>query len=152
MKILHFSLRCCPYEHLTLGRFDQYMYRYYLHDVEKGARREELLETLELFFIALNFDSDLYHGIQQGDNGQSMVLGGFDRDGADMFNGLSELCMDASLELCLIDPKINLRVSRNTPFELYEYGTRMTHQHTAMTSVDTEDLPAPRRMAAMVCV
>ena len=147
MKILHFSLRCCPYEHLTLGRFDQYMYRYYLHDVEKGVSREELLETLELFFIALNFDSDLYHGIQQGDNGQSVVLGGFDRDGANMFNGLSELCMDASLELCLIDPKINLRVGRNTPFELYEYGTRMTQKGLGFPQYCNDDVVVPGLVA-----
>ena len=30
---------------------------------------------VEEFFLACNKDSDLYPGMQQGDNGQSMVLG-----------------------------------------------------------------------------
>ena len=42
------------------------------------AAAEELLAE---FFIALNRDSDLYPGIQQGDNGQTITLGGLTRDG-----------------------------------------------------------------------
>ena len=38
-------------------------------------------ELLAEFFIALNRDSDLYPGIQQGDNGQTVTLGGVTRDG-----------------------------------------------------------------------
>ena len=78
------------------------------------------LELVEEFFISLNRDSDLYPGMQQGDNGQSLVLGGLDPDGSDSYNILSEMCLKASLELKLIDPKINLRVSRSTPPERFE--------------------------------
>ena len=126
MKIIIFFLRLEFMCHITLGRFDRYMYPYYLADRERGVGKEELFELTEEFFISLNFDSDLYSGIQTGDNGQSMVLGGFDADGEDMFNELSKMCMDASLELCVIDPKINLRVGKNTPFERYEYATHLT--------------------------
>ena len=84
------------------------------------------LELLEEFFLTFNRDSDLYPGMQQGDNGQSLVLGGKNPDGTDSYNLLSELCLKASLELRLIDPKINLRVCRETPLEIYEMGTRLT--------------------------
>jgi len=104
------------------------MFPFYLHDKKRGVSDEALLECLEEFFISLNFDGDLYPGIQLGDNGQSMVLGGYDAEGNEMFNPLSRLCMQASLELNLIDPKINLRVSKKTPLELYELGTRLTKQ------------------------
>lgn len=68
----------------------------------------------------------MYEGFQFGDNGQSMVLGGYDKDGNDMYNELSELCMNASLELNIIDPKINLRVNKTTPIERYEFATKLT--------------------------
>lgn len=143
LKLLIFSLRCSGVNHMTLGRFDQYMLSYYLSDLERGISREALLETLELFFISLNLDGDLYDGIQMGDNGQSMVLGGYDKSGKDLFNDLSALCMDASLELSLIDPKINLRVNKKTPLSRYEYGTKLTKQGLGFPQYCNDDVFVP---------
>ena len=47
MQIIIYFLRCSPHSHLTLGRFDQYMHKYYMHDIECGKTREELLERAE---------------------------------------------------------------------------------------------------------
>lgn len=143
MTVLHYALRGAGYDHMTLGRMDQYFYPYYLADIKRGATREELLETVELYFISLNFDTDLYSGIQQGDNGQSLVLGGYDADGNEMFNELSSLFMDASLELNLIDPKINMRVSSRTPDSLYEYGTRLTKKGLGFPQYSNDDVVVP---------
>lgn len=143
LKILTYMLRCGGGVHMTFGRFDQYMYEYYKADRARGISNEELLETLELFFISLNVDGDLYIGVQQGDNGQSMVLGGYDKDGNDQFNELSALCMDASLELSLIDPKINLRVSKKTPDSMYEYGTKLTKQGLGFPQYCNDDIVVP---------
>ena len=143
MKILIYALRCSGVNHITLGRFDQYMRSFYEADRARGVSREELLETLELFFISINLDGDIYVGIQTGDNGQSMVLGGFDENGNSMYNELSELCMDASLELSLIDPKINLRVGKNTPDWLYEKGTKMTKQGLGFPQYCNDDIIVP---------
>ena len=142
-KIIVYTLRCAPCTHMTIGRFDQYMYRFYKQDIERGVSREELLETLEMLFIALNVDGDLYAGIQQGDNGQSLVLGGYDENGNDMYNGLSELCMEASLELSLIDPKINLRVSKKTEDARYEYATKLTKQGLGFPQYCNDDIVVP---------
>ena len=129
LRLLQYCLWCSFNYHNTLGRFDQYMYSYYQADMEAGRlTKEEALELLEEFFLSLNKDSDLYTGMQQGDNGQSMVLGGLNPDGSDSYNELSELCLRASLELKLIDPKINLRVSKKTPLERYILGTELTKQ------------------------
>ncbi len=141
-KILLFFTRILGY-HLTLGRFDQYMYRYYEMDVDRGVTRDELLETLELYFLSLNIDTDTMYGVQQGDNGLSMVLGGYDADGRECFNALSALCMDASLELGVIDPKINLRVGKSTPDQLYEYGTKMTKKGLGFPQYCNDDVIIP---------
>ncbi len=142
-KIITYTLRCASYYHMTIGRFDQYMYPYYQSDRAKGVSREELLEITELFFISLNVDGDLYIGMQQGDNGQSMVLGGYDKHGNSMYNELSFVCMDAAEELSLIDPKINLRVNKTTPDEIYEYGTRLTKQGLGFPQYCNDDIAVP---------
>ncbi|MBE6577844.1 MAG: pyruvate formate-lyase [Ruminococcaceae bacterium] len=143
MKLLIYSQRCVNTSHITLGRFDKYMFQWYELDKNRGVSEEELFETLEMFFIGLNTDTDLYFGMQQGDNGQSMVLGGIDKDGNDSYNELSELCMRASLELSLIDPKINLRVNKKTPAERYELGTRLTKQGLGFPQYCNDDVIIP---------
>ena len=140
LKLLIFFLRVDFINHLGFGRFDQYMYPYFQNDRKKGITDEELFETLEEFFIAINFDTDLYFGLQKGDNGQSMVLGGYDEAGNSCFNDLTKMCMDASLELGLIDPKINLRVCDKTPIEVYEYATRLTKQGLGFPQYCNDDV------------
>lgn len=141
LRLIHFSMWCCFHYHNTLGRFDQYMYPYLKKDLDEGRLTlDEALELVEEFFICCNKDSDLYTGMQQGDNGQSLVLGGLNPDGSDSYNELSNLCLQASLELKLIDPKINLRVNKNTPLELYEKGTHLTQQGLGFPQYSNDDI------------
>lgn len=140
LKLSLFFLRATYTDHVTLGRFDQYMYPFYLHDKKNGIDDETIFEMIEEFFISLNFDADLYPGVQMGDNGQSMVLGGYDADGKSMYNELSKMCLDASLELSLIDPKINLRVNKNTPFELFESATYLTKKGLGFPQYCNDDI------------
>ncbi len=140
-RILHFSLWLEGEYHNTVGRFDQYMYPYFKNDMDAGVyTRDEALELLEDFFISFNKDSDLYHGIQMGDNGQSMVLGGLTTNGTDGFNLLSELCLEASCELKVIDPKINLRVSKDTPLSIYEKGTELNKAGLGFPQYSNDDV------------
>lgn len=140
-RILHFSLWLEGNYHNTCGRFDKYMYPYFKADMDKGVYTEETaLELLEDFFLSFNKDSDLYVGVQQGDNGQSMVLGGIDENGNDVFNELSKLCLIASRNLKLIDPKINLRVSKKTPLEQYLLGTELTKAGLGFPQYSNDDV------------
>lgn len=141
-RILHFTMWLGGNYHNTLGRLDQYLYPYFLHDRDTMTE-EQLLEQLEEFFLTFNRDSDLYPGMQQGDNGQSLVLGGRSMDGTDSYNQLSELCLRASLELRLIDPKINLRVHRDTPQSVYVLGTRLTKQGLGFPQYANDDVVIP---------
>ncbi len=144
LRLVHYCLWCSFNYHNTLGRFDQYLYPYYQKDIAEGRLTDETaLELIEEFFISCNKDSDLYTGMQQGDNGQSMVLGGLNPDGTESYNALSDLCLQASLELKLIDPKINLRVNKNTPLELYEKGTKLTQQGLGFPQYANDDVVIP---------
>lgn len=140
-RILHFALWLEGDYHNTVGRFDQYIYPYFKKDLDAGVyTHETALELLEDFFVSFNKDSDLYVGVQQGDNGQSMVLGGRLADGGSGFNELSELCLEASRELRLIDPKINLRVDHSTPLEVYEKGTELTRVGLGFPQYSNDDV------------
>ena len=144
------ALKACLYllrlnfcGHMTLGRFDQYMYPYYEISKAKGMTDEEAQELIHEFFISINRDVDYYTGVQVGDNGQSMVLGGFDGDGNSMYNALSQMCMQASLDLKLIDPKINLRVGKNTPDEIFEFATELTKAGLGFPQYCNDDVVVP---------
>ena len=110
------------------GRIDQYLYPLYKHDIEHNIiTKEQARELLEEFFISLNKDTDLYRGVQQGDNGQSVMLGGCrPQDGSSAVNELTYMVLEVSKELKLIDPKINLRIDSNTPDDLLELGCELT--------------------------
>lgn len=148
LRILHYAMWCEGDYHNTLGRFDQYMMPYLQADLNAGTETEEsAFELLEAFFLACNRDSDLYPGMQQGDNGQSIVLGGMTPDGRDGFNLLSRMCLKASAELRLIDPKINLRVSRETPLDVYELGTELTKLGLGFPQYENDDVAIPALIA-----
>ena len=144
LRILHFAMWCEGEYHCGLGRIDQYLLPYYEADVRSGRLTEETaLEEIEEFFIACNRDSDLYIGVQQGDNGQSVMLGGVTRDGKPAFNALSRLCLKACGELKLVDPKINLRVDKSTPLEIFEAGTQLTKEGLGFPQYANDDIVIP---------
>lgn len=143
-RVLHFSLWLEGCYHNTVGRFDQYMYPYFAHDLAAGVETPESAEELLAdFFLSFNKDSDLYPGQQQGDNGQSMVLGGCDAEGNDCFNALSEMCLRVSKRLLMIDPKINLRVCSKTPIEVYRLGSELTAAGLGFPQYNNDDVIIP---------
>lgn len=146
-RIIHFAMWLEGNYHVTCGRFDEYMYPYYKRDIDNKTYTDDaLLALMRDFFLSFNRDSDLYVGVQQGDNGQSMVLGGIDRDGRDIWSGLSELCLRAAAENRLIDPKINMRVSASTPPERYIAGTRLTAVGMGFPQYSNDDVVIPGLM------
>ena len=143
-RIIHYALWLEGNYHNTVGRFDKYMYPYLKADMDKGIyTKQTALELLEDFFLSFNKDSDIYVGVQQGDNGQSMMLGGIDENGNDVFNPLSELCLLASYNNRLIDPKINLRVSKSTPRERYTLASHLTKAGLGFPQYSNDDVVIP---------
>lgn len=143
-RILHWALWLEGTYHVTCGRFDKYMYPYYKADEDAGVYTEEsLLDLISDFFLSFNIDSDMYIGVQQGDNGQSMVLGGIDADGRDVWNRLSDICLLASGRNKLIDPKINMRVSKSTPAERFTQGSRLTAVGMGFPQYSNDDVVIP---------
>lgn len=134
--------------HVGLGRFDQYMWPYLEADLDAGrldlAEAEELLAE---FFIRLNVDSDLYPGVQQGDNGQTLMLGGVTRDGANGINPLTWMALRAARDVRMIDPKINLRIDADTDLELLCLATELTREGLGFPQYSNDDVVIPALLA-----
>jgi pyruvate-formate lyase len=134
--------------HVGLGRFDQYMWPFLQSDLQTGvltiASAEELLAE---FFISLNKDSDLYPGVQQGDNGQSLTLGGVKPDGSSAVNELTRMVLRVSRDLELIDPKINLRISSQTDLDLLCLASELTRKALGFPQYSNDDVVIPALVA-----
>ena len=129
---------------IGFGRMDQYLYPYYKKDIESGViTQDEALALIKEFFLALNRDTDLYPGVTIGDNGQSVVLGGVKADGTSAINELTYLIIEASRDLKLIDPKINLRVDKNTPDDLLALACELTKEGLGFPQYLNDEIVIP---------
>ena len=134
--------------HVGIGRFDQYLWPYLQADLALGILDTNGAEDLlSEFFICLNKDSDLYPGIQQGDNGQSLMLGGGKRDGSDAANELTYMVLRAARDVSMIDPKINLRISTQTPLDLLELASELTRQGLGFPQYSNDEVVIPGLVA-----
>jgi len=113
--------------HVGFARIDRYLLPFYRADLAAGRQtRESAAELFAEFFLMLNRDNDLFHGMQPGDNGQSMMLGGCSPDGEPADNELTELLLEVSADLAMIEPKLNLRVSSRTSPEVLRAAARLS--------------------------
>lgn len=144
LRILHAAVWMSGHYHVGLGRFDQYMWPYLRIDLETGRLDlEGAQELLAEFFIALNRDSDLYPGVQQGDNGQTLMLGGVRRDGSDGVNELTWLVLRTALDTSMIDPKINLRITPDTDLNLLSLASQLTRQGLGFPQYSNDEVVIP---------
>jgi pyruvate-formate lyase len=131
-----------------LGRFDQYMGPYLQADLAAGRETVESAEALLAeFFIALNKDSDLYPGVQQGDNGQTLTVGGVRRDGSDGLNELTRMVLRVALATSMIDPKINLRIDPQIDLDLLSLGAELTRKGLGFPQYSNDDVVIPALVA-----
>lgn len=108
------------------GRMDQYLYPYYIRDVERGIlTREGAKEILACFSIKMSeiipvFSKHLtnFHGGMF--NGQVVTVGGLTRDGEDGTNELSYIFLDIMDELRMRQPNYHARVHEGAPKEYME--------------------------------
>jgi len=107
------------------GRFDQFMFRFYRQDKEKGSIADEdvleLLECLRIKVMQFNFvgggklQREKWAGMARWHN---WVIGGITRDGKDATNELSYLILEAAKECQTPHHTITVRVHEGTPDDL----------------------------------
>jgi len=108
---------------ISFGRVDQYLYPYFLRDLEEGRisrdRARELLlcfsaKADEHFYLLSSRISEYHGGLLMV---QGATLGGMDRTGKDAVNDLTYLFLDVMEECCLKEPNYQVRIHRGSPPE-----------------------------------
>ena len=148
LRLMHAVVWMGGHYHVGLGRIDQYLWPYLNQDLENHlldiAGAEELLAE---FFISLNKDSDLYPGVQQGDNGQTVMLGGQTQDGRGAVNELTRMAIRVALYTNMIDPKVNLRITENTDLSLLTLATELTRRGLGFPQYSNDAVVIPALIA-----
>ncbi len=148
MRICHSVLWISGHYHCALGRFDQYMWPYLETDLAAGRVTQDRAEQLLAeFFLCLSKDSDLYVGLQQGENGQSLMLGGVTPDNRPAVNLLTRMVLRVARGVRMIDPKINLRVTKDTDLDLLELAAQLTEIGLGFPQYANDDVVIPGLIA-----
>ena len=148
LRLLHAVLWLGGHYQEGLGRFDQYLWPYLAADLSDGRLTLDSAEELVAeFFLSLNKDSDLYPGVQQGDNGQTLMLGGVRRDGSDGLNELTRIALRAALYTEMIDPKINLRITPQTDLSLLRLASELTRKGLGFPQYSNDAVVIPALVA-----
>ena len=134
---------------ITPGRFDQYMFPYYQHDIEVGQltpeQAQELLECLWIKFSEVARVDD--RGMAELDagyaSGQNLCIGGRTATGQDGTNALSYMCLAANEHLQLPQPNFTLRLHKETPSDLLTAAVRVIACGNGMPQLLNDELIIP---------
>ena len=110
---------------ISYGRMDQWLYPYYKADRDRGGLDKSFaLELLEVEYVKLNNPTKLKDAGSmalrngRGFGGESLTIGGVDREGNDATNDLTMLMLEASAHTRMMNPWVCVRMHENTPEEL----------------------------------
>ena len=102
-----------------VGQLDSILYPYYRKDLEKGILDYASAKVLiKEFCVILHNYYDQKSNCLLGDTGQIILLGGSDKDGSYMRNELTDIFIEAIMDLHLPEPKLLLKVNKNIPDDL----------------------------------
>ncbi|MBO5356802.1 MAG: hypothetical protein J6A95_03455 [Clostridia bacterium] len=123
----------------SIGTLDRYLTPFYENDIANGTlTREEAKKYLQELFLMLqactHIDSE--HFTRGGES--HFCIGGYLPNGEDGFNEVSELIVEALMELPTYIPQITLRWTKKTPKEVLYYMMDMErkdpHKRIAFTN------------------
>lgn len=134
---------------ISPGRFDQYMYPYYKADFDKGIiTRESAQELLDCIWVKLNDlnkvrDAASAEGFAGYSLFQNLIVGGQDKDGNDVTNDLSVMCILASMHVHLPMPSLSIRVWNGSPHELLIKAAELTRTGIGLPAYYNDEVIIP---------
>lgn len=138
---------------ISPGRFDQYMYPYYKADLDKGViTREAAQELIDCVFVKLNDlskcrDAASAAGFAGYSMFQNMIVGGQNKDGQDVTNDLSFMCISASAHTFLPQPSLSIRVWNGTPHSLLIKAAKLTRTGIGLPAYYNDEVIIPALMS-----
>ena len=134
---------------ISPGRFDQYMYPYYKADIDKGViTREAAQELLDCIWVKLNDlnkvrDAASAEGFAGYSLFQNLIVGGQDKNGNDVTNDLSVMCILASMHVHLPMPSLSIRVWNGSPHELLIKAAELTRTGIGLPAYYNDEVIIP---------
>lgn len=128
------------------GRIDQYMYPYYIKDINDHIiSQEKALEILTHMFI-MNSSCNKVRPYSHTKFSQgyplysNLMIGGYTREGIDGTNELSYLCIEAMHQCSLAEPNFSMRYNKLTPKALLEDAARLIATGCGMPSMFNDEI------------
>jgi trans-4-hydroxy-L-proline dehydratase len=124
-----------------LGHLDRILAPYYEADLEAGRITQEEARDLLRFFLAFH-DARFGMRAARGHVGTNttVMIGGCDAAGVPVYNAITTMIADTYLELRIVDPKLNARVSSIHPQAYLELLGRLAASGCNSLSVFNDDV------------
>lgn len=137
---------------ISPGRFDQYMYPYFKEDLDKGViTREAAQELIDCIWVKLNDlnkcrDAVSAEGFAGYSLFQNLIVGGQNKDGVDVTNDLSYMCISASAHVFLPQPSLSIRVWNGSPHSLLIKAASLTRTGIGLPAYYNDEVIIPSLM------
>ncbi len=134
---------------ISPGRFDQYMYPYYKKDMENGSiSREFAQELMDCIWVKLNDlnkcrDAVSAEGFAGYSLFQNLIAGGQNKEGEDVTNDLSFMCIQASMHVRLPQPSLSVRVWNGSPHEFLIKAAELTRTGIGLPAYYNDEVIIP---------
>ena len=134
---------------ISPGRFDQYMYPYYKKDMEAGTiTREFVQELMDCIWVKLNDlnkcrDAASAEGFAGYSLFQNLIAGGQNKEGEDVTNDLSVMCIQASMHVHLPAPSLSVRVWNGSPHEFLIKAAELTRTGIGLPAYYNDEVIIP---------
>ena len=134
---------------ISPGRFDQYMYPYYKKDMEAGTiTREFAQELMDCIWVKLNDlnkcrDAASAEGFAGYSLFQNLIAGGQNKEGEDVSNDLSVMCIQASMHVHLPAPSLSVRVWNGSPHEFLIKAAELTRTGIGLPAYYNDEVIIP---------
>lgn len=124
----------CVYQQFMMGRPDQYLYKYYKHDIENNVITKEFAQTL-INCMCIQINNRVPNGLSCG-----YMLGGRRADGSVVANELTEMFMQAIDDVRLVYPAVGLCYTFDMPGKYLDKACKILSHGRSHPAIFNDDL------------
>ncbi len=137
----------------SIGRFDQFMYPYFKHDIEAGIVTEDdvvemiqcmLIKWTEIFELRDHIEAEAYAGFPMWTN---VTIGGIDTTGKNACNRLTYLFLEAADGAETTQPAISFRFNKAIDENIFRRALKLTQKGLGQPAFFNDDINIPRVLA-----
>ena len=130
----------------VFGHIDRLLYPYLQNDLKNGIITPDKAYDLLWRFLAIQ-DARFGKGYAGVGSNSTVMLGGCDAEGNPVYNEISSMVLRAVAEFSLVDPKINIRIAKNTDSRfLHEIAVAQSKQVNNI-AIFNDDVNIPSNVA-----